>query len=57
VTRRADSKLGRLRAAILELLGEHERDGALPTSGRFLFYELEHRGVVSKTATGARRPD
>ena len=27
------------------------------TSGRFLFYELEGIGVVSKEATGKRRPD
>jgi hypothetical protein len=51
------SKIGRLRAALLELLTEHERDGALPTSARFLFYELVQRGVVSKEKSGARRPD
>ena len=31
--------------------------GMLPTSGRFLFYELVQAGVVSKVHTGARRPD
>lgn len=55
--RREDSKAGRLRAALLALLREHQRDGMLPTSARFLFYELEMRGVVSKERTGARRPD
>lgn len=39
---------GRLQRACLKLLREHERDGALPTSGRFLFYELEQKGVVPK---------
>jgi hypothetical protein len=51
------SRLAQLRAALLELLAEHEASGALPTSGRFLFYELESRGIVSKEATGKRRPD
>jgi hypothetical protein len=36
---------------------EHEADGSLPTSGRFLFYELVQRRVLSKEKTGTRRPD
>jgi hypothetical protein len=59
MTRRADSKIGRLRAALLELLAEHDADEALPTSGRFLFYEFVQRGVVDKGQTrghpGVRR--
>ena len=52
------SKIGELRQALLELLREHERDGALPTSARFLFYELVGRGVISKeTKAQGRRPD
>ena len=52
------SKIGRLRAALLELLTEHERDGALPTSARFLFYELVQRKILSKErSTSGRRPD
>ena len=43
------SKSGRLQRAVLALLREHERSGALPTSGRFLWYELEQRGIVDKT--------
>lgn len=39
----------------MKRLDVHERDGTLPTSARFLFYELVQLGVVSKTATGARR--
>jgi hypothetical protein len=51
------SKIGALRALLFELLQEHERDGALPTSARFLYYELVQRGQLSKERTGARRPD
>jgi hypothetical protein len=36
------------------LLDEHRRDGALPTSVRFLFYELVARSVISKEGD---RPD
>jgi hypothetical protein len=43
-----ESKAGRLQRACLALLQEHEREGTIPTNGRFLFYELEQRGVVSK---------
>lgn len=42
------SKAGRLQRAALEVIREHERDESLPTSCRFVFYELEQRGVVSK---------
>ena len=51
------SKIGALRDLLIGLLHEHERDGALPTSARFLFYELVQRGQLSKQSTGARRPD
>jgi hypothetical protein len=52
-----ESKVGRLRAALRELLAEHQRDGALPTSARFLFYELVQRGIISKERQGSRRAD
>jgi len=42
------TKAGRYQRACLELLREHEVDGAIPTSIRFLFYELFDRGVVPK---------
>jgi len=53
------SKIGRLRDALLQLLNEHERDAAgLPTSARFLFYELVQRGILSKERKErGRRPD
>jgi hypothetical protein len=53
----AMSKIGALRDLLVKLLQEHERDGAIPTSARFLFYELVQRGQLSKHSTGARRPD
>ena len=48
---------GRLQRAALALLLEHDEAGEIPTNGRFVFYELEGRGVVSKVRTGARRAD
>jgi len=50
-----DSKAGRLQRACLKLLREHERDGALPTNGRFVFYELEQRGVIPKAYAKGRK--
>jgi hypothetical protein len=52
-----DSKAGRLQRALLDRLAVHEREGTLPTSGRFLFYELVQAGVIGKAATGKRRAD
>jgi hypothetical protein len=43
-----ESKIGAPRTILLALLEEHERDGALPTSARFLYYELVQRGQLSK---------
>jgi len=54
---RTMSKIGALRDLLVGLLQEHERDGAIPTSARFLFYELVQRGQLSKERNGARRPD
>jgi hypothetical protein len=51
---RPESKLGKVRTALMRLMDEHNRDGALPTSVRFLFYELIARRVISKSGT---RPD
>jgi hypothetical protein len=55
-----DTKAGRLQRACLELLREHERDEALPTSNRFIYYELVQRGIVEKhkpNGGGGRRSD
>jgi hypothetical protein len=43
-----ESKAGKLQRACLDLLKQHEREGTIPTNGRFLFYELEQQGVVPK---------
>ena len=45
------TKAGRLQRAVLELLHEHRDRGELPTSNRFLFYELVQAGVLDKTKT------
>jgi hypothetical protein len=53
-----DSKAGKLQRACLALLCQHEREGTIPTNGRFLFYELEQQGVVPKAyrdAVGNKR--
>jgi hypothetical protein len=43
-----ESKRGRLQQACLDLLQQHESDGAIPTNGRFVFYELEQLGKIPK---------
>jgi hypothetical protein len=51
------SAIETLRRALIALLDEHRADGALPTSARFLFYELVQRRIVSKEKSGVRRAD
>jgi hypothetical protein len=51
---RPDSKIGRVRTALIYLLDQHRRDRALPTSVRFLFYELVMQRIVAKEGD---RPD
>ncbi len=51
---RPDSKIGRVRTQLMYLHDEHRRDGALPTSVRFLFYELVARSIIAKEGD---RPD
>ena len=46
----AHTNTGRLQRALLERLKIHEGEDTIPTNGRFLFYELEQRGVVTKDA-------
>jgi hypothetical protein len=59
---KASTKIGRLRKALLDRIEQHREDGTIPTSSRFLYYELEGfddgQGVlVSKVRSGARRTD
>jgi len=51
------SKAEIIRSALIQLLEEHRRDGTLPTSHRFLFYELIVRGVIAKHSEGGTRSD
>jgi hypothetical protein len=51
------SKIETIRNALRELLAQHRQEDTLPTSGRFLYYELLSRGIISKEKTGARRSD
>ena len=51
------SKIEVLRQALRAELAKHQADGMLPTSARFLFYELVALGVILKHAAGARRAD
>jgi hypothetical protein len=46
---------GRVRIALMQLYAEHRAAGMLPTSCRFLFYELVTRKVIAKG--GKLRPD
>jgi hypothetical protein len=54
---RAMTNAEALRQEVLRLYRAHLADGMLPSSARFLFYELVAAGVISKHATGARRAD
>jgi hypothetical protein len=58
----ASSKRGRLQRACLEILRAHEQQpNGLPTSTRFIYYELVQRGDIAKKPAvgkrGGRRPD
>jgi len=56
-TRRSGSNTGRLRAAILELWEQHKSVGALPTSSRFLYYELVAQGPEGALQKMPQRKD
>ena len=50
------TKGARVRAAVIALLNEHAADAdGLPTTIRFLFYELEQRGLAQKPQLGDQR--
>jgi hypothetical protein len=51
---RPNSKIGRVRTALIYLIEQHRNDDALPTSVRFLFYELVMQRIVAKEG---ERPD
>jgi hypothetical protein len=54
---RRGEKGPRTREVVLALLRQHERDDALPTNGRFVFYELEQVGKATKPLPGDTRPN
>jgi len=43
-----DTKAGKLRRHVLELYRQHQKAGTIPTSARFLYYELIAANVISK---------
>jgi hypothetical protein len=45
---------GRIQRLVLKVLLEHEARGEIPTNGRFVFYELEQQGHVTKPKQGKR---
>ena len=47
-----NTRKGYLQRVCLDLYHEHRNEGTLPTSLRFLFYELEGRGIVAKSYPG-----
>jgi hypothetical protein len=56
-TYRALSKIETIRNALRERIGQHRQEDTLPTSARFLYYELGTLRVISKEKTSKRRPD
>ncbi len=48
------TRKGYLQRVCLDLHQEHRHEGTLPTSLRFLFYELEGRGIVKKEYPGKK---
>lgn len=53
-----DTAKGQLQRLALALVEEHRARDEIPTSIRFLFYEMEQRGHLAKKAPGpGRRPD
>ena len=54
---RSGTKAARTRQIVHRLLLEHEHDGVFPTTGRFVFYELEQRGDAVKPDPSDRRPN
>jgi len=53
----AVTKKARTQSSVLDQLRVHERAGTLPTTGRFLFYELEGQGLATKPSPDDARPN
>lgn len=50
-----ESGAGMMQRYVLAVLLDHQEAGEIPTSGRFVFYELEQRGLVRKPKKGESR--
>ena len=50
------SKAAIMRAHLMRLYNEHLADGMIPTSNRFLVYELIQQGIIDKKPSGILRP-
>ena len=52
---RPNTARGRMQRLVLQVQLEYEAAGELPTSGRFVFYEMETAGLVRKSSRGESR--
>jgi hypothetical protein len=54
---RSDSRAAKIREALIVLIEEHRAQGTIPTSHRFLFYELVVRAIIAKHGDNSVRMD
>jgi hypothetical protein len=52
---RPNTLAGRMQRHVLQVLLDHKDNDEIPTNGRFVFYELEGRGIVRKSNQGESR--
>ena len=52
---RPNTARGRMQRLVLQVQLEYEASGELPTSGRFVFYEMETAALVRKSSRGESR--
>ena len=52
----SNTKAGRLQRALLNASASTVDEGTIPTSGRFLFYELVTDGIEDLATSGGARP-
>jgi hypothetical protein len=52
----AETRAAYMRRCVMTLYAEHRADGMLPTSNRFLVYELIQREIINKHPTGILKP-
>ena len=54
---RSDGRAAKIREALIVLIEEHRAQGTIPTSHRFLFYELVVRAIIAKHGDNSVRMD